>query len=112
MSSVYELARSGPEREEGIRQLIANLQAQSRQLTADRDRYAAWLVEVRTEAETLRAERDILLRALRQLWDTYIPSWAPAAALEAGDGLAPAWKLVAQSLVTSTLTSAEAELDR
>lgn len=112
MSSVYELARSGPEREEGIRQLIVNLQAQSRQLTADRDRYAAWLVEVRTDAEKLRAERDILLRALRQLWDTYIPNWAPEAALEAGDSLAPAWKLVAESLVSAAITSAESAPER
>lgn len=93
MSSVYELSRSGPDREEGIRQLITNLQAQNRQLAADRDSYASEMVKARAEAERLRI-------ALKRLWDTYLPSWAPGAALAVEDGLHPAWRTVAECLVS------------
>lgn len=97
----FEFNRTGPDAHEGIRQLVANLRQQNHQITADRDRYAAWMVEAREQADRLRAERDLLIEALWRLWEAYLPSWAPGAAIDAGDHLHSAWRLAAESLVAA-----------
>lgn len=97
----FEFSKTGPNYDQSIRNLVANLRRQNHQITSDRDRYAAWMVEAREQADRLRAERDILIDALWRLWEAYLPSWAPGAAIDAGDQLHSAWRLAAASLVSA-----------
>lgn len=97
MSDIYELHRTGPDREEGIRQLITNLQQQNRQLATDRDHYAGRLNGMTAEIRQLQEYVATLRDAIRYLWIAYLPDCSPDAALRS-DALHPAWKPIAEYL--------------
>jgi hypothetical protein len=95
MTEPFLAYRTAPEVDQAVRQLITNLQQQNRALVADRDRYASMMVSARDDAELLRAELAQIAKALSELWQAYVPSIAPNAAIQNPYLLHPAWMPIA-----------------
>ncbi len=95
MSEPFLTYRTAPELDQSVRQLIANLRQQNRALVTDRDRYVSMVVQARADAEALRADFLKLSRAVNALWQAYLPSITPEAAIGFPDLLYPVWNEIA-----------------